>query len=136
MACQTTLEAVIQMIRLTLGISEAQTICPEQLLFYDLSFTSLDMLDLLFRLEDHFKIQIPEGTFYKLAKGKMAEKEFASEGVLTNAGRERLKALLHDSPPQIFPEHIHLKTVPRYCTVGAMARLVDRKLKESAECSS
>jgi acyl carrier protein len=34
----------------------------QQLFFYDLGFTSMDLLDLLFRLEQHFQIEIPEGT--------------------------------------------------------------------------
>jgi acyl carrier protein len=125
-------------VRTTLGLRDNEPIRPDQLLFYDLAFTSMDMLDLLFRMEEHFNILIPEGTLYELAKGDLAENEFACDGVLTAAGRERLMALLHDSPPEIFPERIHVKTFPRYCTVGAIVRLVEHqlKIKEQTKCSN
>ena len=119
---------VAALVRQTLALPETEPVRPEQLLFYDLSFTSLDMLDLLFRVEQRFDIQIPEGTIYNLARCEMPDNEFAESSVLTAAGRERLMALLYDSPPQIFPARIHVTTLPRYCTVGAITRLVEHKL--------
>jgi acyl carrier protein len=121
-------EEVAALVRETLALPESEPVRPEQLLFYDLNFTSLDMLDLLFRLEERFRISIPEGTISALARGGMPEAEFAENSVLTDAGRERLMRLLHDTPPPIFPARIHVTTLPRYCTVGAMARLVEHKL--------
>ena len=119
---------VAALVRQTLALPESEPVRPDQLLFYDLSFTSLDMLDLLFRLEQRFDISIPEGTIYNLARGEMPDTEFAESSVLTAAGRERLIGLLHDSPPEIFPARIHATTLPRYCTVGAITRLVEHKL--------
>lgn len=119
---------VAAIVRQTLALPESEPVRPEQLLFYDLNFTSLDMLDMLFRLEQRFDISIPEGTIYGLARGEMPEAEFAESSVLTAAGRERLMALLYDSPPEIFPERVHVTTLPRYCTVGAITRLVEHKL--------
>ncbi|HEX8128960.1 MAG TPA: acyl carrier protein [Pyrinomonadaceae bacterium] len=119
---------VAALVQQTLALPESEPVRAEQLLFYDLSFTSLDMLDLLFRLEQRFDISIPEGTIYELARGEMPDSEFAESSVLTDAGRERLMALLYDSPPQIFPARIHVTTLPRYCTVGAITRLVEHKL--------
>jgi acyl carrier protein len=126
---------VSALVRQTLALAESEPVRPEQLLFYDLSFTSLDMLDLLFRLEQHFDISIPEGTIYQLARGEMPEDEFADGSVLTASGRERLMTLLYDAPPQIFPPRIHVTTLPRYCTVGAITRLVERKLATRETCS-
>ncbi len=128
MSDQGVFEEVASLVRETLALPEAEPVRPEQLLFYDLGFTSLDMLDLLFRLEQRFEISIPEGTIYHLARGEMPDGEFAESSVLTDRGRERLMALLYDSPPQIFPPRIHVTTLPRYCTVGAITRLVEHKL--------
>jgi acyl carrier protein len=135
---QSTLDVVGAAVRTTLGLRDNEPIRPDQLLFYDLAFTSMDMLDLMFRMEEHFKIAIPEGTLYGLARGDLVESDFANEGVLTAAGRKRLMDLLHDSPREIFPERIHVKTFPRYCTVGAIVRLVEHQLKtkDLARCSS
>ena len=53
---------------------------------------------------------------------------FAAGGYLSEKGRRRLMALLDDSPPEIFPERIHADALPRFCTVGAIARLVRHRL--------
>ncbi len=118
---------VIELVRETLSLPEDEPILPDQLLFYDLGFTSMDMLDLLFRVEDRFAISIPEGTLYELARGDLEDEAFAIDGMLTALGRERLMALLHDSPAEIFPQRIHKQTIPRFCTLAAIARLVDFK---------
>jgi acyl carrier protein len=119
---------VAVLVRQTLALPESEPIQSQQLFFYDLGFTSMDLLDLLFRLEQHFQIEIPEGTIYHLARGDLGEAEFAEDGVLTEAGRERLMILLYDTPKEIFPARIHATTLPRFCTVGAITRLVDHKL--------
>jgi acyl carrier protein len=132
----TTLDTVIALVRDTLGRGPDEPIRGDQLLFYDLAFTSLDLLDLLYRLEEAFQIAIPEGTLYRLARGDVADAAFAEAGVLTALGRARLMALLVDTPPSVFPDAIHVQTLPRYCTVAAMARLADHLLAERARCSS
>jgi acyl carrier protein len=119
---------VAVLVRQTLALPESEPIQSQQLFFYDLGFTSMDLLDLLFRLEQHFQIEIPEGTIYHLARGDLVEAEFAEDGVLTEAGRERLMILLYDTPKEIFSARIHATTLPRFCTVGAITRLVDHKL--------
>lgn len=125
------LEQVAGLVRQTLALPQTEVIKPQQLLFYDLGFTSMDLLDLLFRIEQHFQIRIPEGTIYQLARGEMPEVDFASEGVLSDEGRQKLMNLLCDSPAEIFPARIHASTLPRYCTVAAFVRLVDHKLAGS-----
>ena len=125
---QDTFEQVAALIRKTLALPESEPIELNQLFFYDLGFTSMDLLDLLFRIEQHFQISIPEGTIYHLARGEMPEFEFATDGVLSESGRQRLMRMLYDTPPEIFPARIHATTLPRYCTVGAFVRLVDHKL--------
>lgn len=122
-----TLDIVITLVRETLGLPDSEPVRGDQLLFYDLKFTSLDLLDLLYRVEERFAISIPEGTMYRLARGDVDDAAFAHQGHLTPLGRERLMALLSDSPPQIFPDKIHAQTLPRYCTVAAIARLAEHE---------
>lgn len=120
----TTFESVAALIRDTLALGEVE-IRSEQLLFYDLAFTSLDLLDLLFRVEETMGISVTEGTVYRLARGDLPDEQFADKGYLTPLGRERLMALLSDTAPAVFPERIHAQGLPRYCTVGALVRLLD-----------
>ncbi|HEX3142906.1 MAG TPA: acyl carrier protein [Pyrinomonadaceae bacterium] len=130
MSARDTSAEVAMLVRQTLALSQSEPISSQQLFFYDLGFTSMDLLDLLFRVEEHFQIEIPEGTIYHLARGELAEAQFAEDGVLTEAGRQRLMALLYDTPKELFPARIHAATLPRFCTVGAITRLVDHKLTE------
>ena len=123
-----TFAEVSALVRQTLALPDTEAISPEQLFFYDLGFTSMDLLDLLFRLEQHFGIEIPEGTIYHLARGDLSEAEFAEDAVLTEVGRARLMDLLYDTPKELFPARIHATTLPRFCTVGAITRLVEYKL--------
>lgn len=132
------LDVVVELIRESLGPSgrDGERIASDTLLFYQLSFTSMDLLDLLFRIEQHFDISVPEGTLYGLARGEMPDGEFATDGVLTTAGRARLMGLLHDTPADVFPQRIHAGSLPRFCTVAAIARLVDARLAARETCSS
>jgi acyl carrier protein len=120
-------QQVIELVRETLGKPVDFPVSAADLVFYDLGFTSMDLLDFLFRLEERFEIAIPEGTLLGLARGDIDEAAFVHQGHLTPLGREHLMALLHDSPPTIFPPQIHVQTLPRYCTVAAFVRLVDHK---------
>jgi len=130
LSARDTFAEVATLVRQTLALSETEPIETQQLFFYDLGFTSMDLLDLLFRIEQHFQIEIPEGTIYRLARSDLAEAEFAEDAVLTEAGRQRLMTLLYDTPAELFPARIHATTLPRFCTVGAITRLVDHKLAE------
>jgi acyl carrier protein len=131
MSSRDTLAEVAMLVRQTLALPDSEPIRDEQLFFYDLGFTSMDLLDLLFRLEQHFQIEIPEGTIYHLARGDLDEAKFAEDAVLTEGGRLRLMELLYDTPRELFPPRIHATTLPRFCTVGAIVRLVDHKLAVS-----
>jgi acyl carrier protein len=135
MSSRDTLAEVAMLVRQTLALPDSEPIAEQQLFFYDLGFTSMDLLDLLFRLEQQFQIEIPDGTIYQLARGDLDEAKFAEDGVLTEAGRARLMDLLYDTPRELFPPRIHATTLPRFCTVGAFVRLVDHKLAQRT-CSN
>ena len=125
-----TFERVAQIARETQAKPDTTIIEPTHLLFNDLAFSSMDLLDFLFRVEDTFGVVIAEGTLHRLARGDLSEGEFAKDGFLLPVGRERLMALL-------FPAQIDTATLPRYCTVGAIGRLVDHLLAEArSACSS
>jgi acyl carrier protein len=121
----TTFDQLAGLVRDTLSLPGDTAIKPEQLLFYDLEFTSLDLLDLLFRIEEQMGVAVPEGTIYRLARGELDDAQFAHKSVLTPLGRDKLMAMLSDSPREIFPERIEVIALPRYVTVGALARLLD-----------
>lgn len=121
-------QAVMELVAQTKDYEPEDKIEAGDLLFYDHDFTSMDMLDLLFRIEQHFQIKIAEGTLYNMARGDTPEEEFSLDGYLTDQGRKQLMELLSDSPENIFPERIHKSTLPMFSTVNAMVRLVSHLL--------
>ena len=132
-----TFDRVAQIVRETQARPDTAVIEPAHLLFNDLAFSSMDLLDFLFRVEDTFGVVIAEGTLYRLARGDLSDDEFAKDGFLLPLGRERLMALLADTPAELFPVQIDTATLPRYSTVGAIGRLVDHLLAEArSACSS
>jgi acyl carrier protein len=76
-------------------------VSPEHYLMDDLGAGSLDFLDLVFKLEHTFDIQITRGEMERAARGDMTEEEFAPEGVISEAGLERLRELMPEADDRI-----------------------------------
>lgn len=72
-------------------------------LMHDLGADSLSFLDIVFRLEQAFDIQITRGEMERAAKGSMSDEEFAPSGVVSEAGLERLRSLIPESAHRIHP---------------------------------
>jgi acyl carrier protein len=106
----------------TLGRSREQ-ITIESNLFGDLGADSLDLLDLVFALEGKFGVEITRGALEKAAKGDMSDDDFAPNGVISDAGLERLRALLPESAVRIQPGLLP-RQIPTLFTVGTFARIV------------
>ncbi|HEU5072579.1 MAG TPA: phosphopantetheine-binding protein [Polyangiaceae bacterium] len=70
-------------------------------LMHDLGADSLTFLDIVFRLEQAFDIQITRGEMERAAKGNMSDDEFAPSGVISEAGLERLRSLIPESGQRI-----------------------------------
>ncbi len=64
---------------------------------------SLTFLDIVFRLETEFDIQITRGEIENAARGDLSEDEFAPGGVISAAGLERLRELMPESIDRIVP---------------------------------
>lgn len=95
----------------------------ESNLFADLGADSLDLLDLVFALEGKFGVEITRGALEQAARGDMSDEEFAPTGVISDAGLERLRALLPESAARIQPGLLP-RQIPTLFTVGTFARIV------------
>jgi acyl carrier protein len=85
---------------LGLGLEEVQL---DSKLMDDLGAESLDFLDIVFRLERAFGIQITRGEMQKAARGEMSDEEFAPDGVISEAGLARLRQLMPEASERIEP---------------------------------
>jgi acyl carrier protein len=72
-------------------------------LMADLGAESLDFLDIVFRLEREFGIQITRGEMEKASRGDMSAEEFAPSGVLSEKGLARLRELMPEAAERIQP---------------------------------
>jgi acyl carrier protein len=72
-------------------------------LMSDLEADSLAFLDIVFKLEQAFDIEITRGEMERAARGDMSEEEFAPGGVVSEAGLERLRELLPEAADRIKP---------------------------------
>jgi acyl carrier protein len=75
----------------------------ETILMGDLGAESLDFLDIVFKLERAFSIQITRGEMERAARGNMADEEFAPAGVISEAGLARLRELMPEAAQRIQP---------------------------------
>ncbi len=71
------------------------------ILINDLGAESLDFLDIVFKLEQAFKIQITRGEMELAAQGNMSAEEFAPQGVISEAGLGRLRELMPEASDRI-----------------------------------
>jgi len=76
---------------------------PESILMTDLGAESLDFLDIVFKLERTFGIQITRGEMERAARGDLSDEEFAPKGVVSERGLERLRQLMPEAGARIQP---------------------------------
>ena len=92
---------------------------------------SLDFLDIVFKLERLYQIQITRGELEKAARGSMSEEEFAPNGLISEVGLQRLRELMPEAAEKIQaglrPAHILA-----LFSVQTLVRLVENKLSQSA----
>jgi acyl carrier protein len=69
----------------------------------DLDAESLDFLDIVFRIEREFSIEITRGEMERASRGDMSAEEFAPGGVISEAGLTRLRELMPEARDRIKP---------------------------------
>jgi len=101
-------------------------------LIEDLGAESIDFLDIVFRLERLFAVQIPRGKIVEDVRGDLGEGEFDVKGVLTYAGRARLRAYLSEVPAERFPVRLRVNDIPLLFTVETFCKVVVRAERQRA----
>ena len=85
---------------------------------------SIDFLDLVFRLERAFKINIPRGKIIENARGDLSEAEFEQKGIVTQAGMQRLRSYLSEVPAERLSSPVKVAEIPRLFTAETFCKLV------------
>src|SRR5437667_8728463 len=102
---------------------EIEQVKLEASLINDLGAESIDFLDIVFRLERAFKVKIPRGKIVEEARGDLTEAQFASNGVVTDAGLQRLKSFLSEVPADRFKTPLKASDIPRLFTVQTFCKM-------------
>jgi acyl carrier protein len=116
---------VAQIIADALGC-EVDDVKPNESLIEGLNAESIDFLDLVFRLERGFGVKIPRGKIVEEARGPLAEAEFETKGIVTDAGLARLKEFLTEVPAERFKTPLKAGDIPRLFTPETFCKVVVR----------
>ena len=87
----------------------------------------MDYLDIVFRLERAFDIQITRGEMEHAARGDMSDEEFAPSGIISEAGLQRLRELMPEAAHRIVPG-LRPMQILNFFTVQTFANMVGSKL--------
>ncbi len=117
------------------AIVEALGVEPEEVepgsgLFDDLGAESLDLLDIVFRLEKTFDIKIPRGGIQQdvLAAEGVKEDDVIVDGALTALGAEKLREKMTEVDVSKIQEGFRIDDIPTLFTVQTFVNIVKQQL--------
>jgi len=110
---------------------EEGDISPEATLQGDLGAESLDILDIVFRLEREFGIPIPRSELFPEAIF-LGNPEFIQDGRVTDKGMEMLRARMPFAELDGFEQDRRITSVPDLFTVDLLHRYLAWKLAQNA----
>ncbi len=96
----------------------------------ELGAESLDLLDIVFRLERTFDIRIPRGGVEEAVRAALEEGEtLETHGILTEVGLRRLRLAMPEVPDEFFKEGLKTSEIPLLFRVSTFCRLVAELLE-------
>ena len=119
---------VAEIVADALGCDEDE-VKPSSSLIRDLDAESIDFLDIVFRLEQEFKVKIPRGKAMEEARGELSEEEFEQGGVVTPAGLEKIKAYLTEVPVETISDPLKSAEISKLFTTETFCKMVLRETK-------
>ncbi len=103
----------------------------ESILMEELGADSLTFLDIVFRLEEAFDIEITRGEIESAARGGMSAEAFAPDNIISEAGLKRLRELMPEAADRIQPG-LKVGQIYTLFTVRTFLNIVDGKLDGAA----
>jgi acyl carrier protein len=110
-----------------LGVDE-EDVNNDSTLFSDLGAESIDMLDIVFRLERNFGIKIPRG---ELFPENISDPDLAEGGKLTDKGLAEIKARLPFADLTEFEKDPQIDQLMDLYTVDMIVQYVSSKLEKA-----
>ena len=119
-----------------LGVDDEE-VTPNAVLFDDLGAESLDLLDIVFRLEKEFSIKIPRGGIQAEAMStageNLKEEDLVNDGVLTSLGIEKLKEVMPEVDPSRITDGFRADDIPTLFTVQTFVNITKQLLEDKGK---
>lgn len=109
-----------------LGVDDDE-VSPTAKVMADLGAESIDILDIVFRLEKTFNIKVPRGELF-LPDDLLNNPEFVSDGKMTAKGMEELKRSMPHADMKDFEKDPDINRMSDLFTVDTIVNYVQRKL--------
>ncbi|HEU5406238.1 MAG TPA: phosphopantetheine-binding protein [Nitrospira sp.] len=123
-------EKVVRVLAESLYVEEGNLL-PAATLQGDLGAESLDFLEIVFRLEHEFEIDIPEDELFPRSVFQ-SNPTFTHNGRITDQGMNELRSRMPYADLRAFDQDRRLSAVPDLFTVGLVVRYVAWKLGKDA----
>ncbi|MBF0297563.1 MAG: DUF1493 family protein [Oligoflexia bacterium] len=127
---QNVLEKIKEIIAEVSTNVEAEKITESSSLMDDLGLDSLDLLELIFKFEEHFNIRIERGQITKAAQGDLTDQEFIVNGMVTEMGIKRIKEVMTEIPAEKFPEKLSVNQIANLFTPATFARIISEQIEK------
>ena len=108
-----------------LGVDEEEVI-PDATMVGDLGAESIDFLDIVFRLEKAFSIEIPRSELFP--EDILTNAEYIQDGRVTEAGIDQLKQRMPFADLTRFQENPMVQDFGNLLTVSDMCRYIETKV--------
>lgn len=110
-----------------LGVDEDE-VTPEATLVGDLGAESIDFLDIVFKLEQAFEIEMPRDELFP--DDILTSSEYVEDGRVTEAGLEQLKTRMPFADLTKFESNPLVQDFANLLTVSDLCRYVEAKVNE------
>ena len=110
---------------------DAATVHEADCIIGDLGADSLDLLDLVFHLEQRFKVRITPRGIERAAQARLGNVPIEVEGVYTPEALVELRKALPEVPAGELQEGLRTSDLPRRFRVATFVNLVSRLLEEA-----
>ncbi|MFN8636608.1 MAG: phosphopantetheine-binding protein [Chloroflexota bacterium] len=126
------LEAVQAAIAGALGVDESDA-TPEATLMGDLGAESIDLLDVLYRIERKLKVKIQASDLAAHVQGGIPDEEFGDEaGIITPVGLAQLHKVMPQIDPDALAGKLEAEKVMSLFTVENLVDMVEQRVSVAA----
>jgi len=122
-----TLSAVQEAVVGALGVSEEEA-APDATLMDDLGAESIDLLDILFRIERSTGVKIQASDLSEYMQGGIPDDEFSDESeIISDKGLEQLKKVMPQIDEDELRGNLHAENVIKHFSVQNLADMVAQR---------